>query len=719
MNKDEIVNAALPPSTTALAADETSTSQKDKQKIAGFFDLPNIPIQIPGVPGGNPIEIAKTAVIKEIGEAVGVGSPLLLDQKTAYPDVSDQVKDFHPQKLTITSAEDLQKPLPPGDYSLDVIAYCTQFSIHAPGQGLPYKLAPLMGKQAPAIGALLSRGTLQGIVPATLNADSWRIQAGLPLKQWPSQDQALIHKLIPEYEKGLEGDYLRQIENTYNQYRLVPGIPSFDDMLRQSGAPGKLVLQLRQARQTLADQTISAERLPDLLYEPTGDGLPRLLPPSQDSSPSRWAEIKPGIFARFTVIEGHLGRNLFEFRVTPKTSAAINDNSNLVATKELDKKVLVSEKTGTSATPRDVVCNSNHITYSKEKPAQALIPACVSDAKAAEKEPLPKPASLRIFFEDKDVTDKTQKVIVGQKIELTVSYSASISPESIQKQTWMVPGNTVGGYTPSPTTYSEGKKIPTDFTKSSARFFWITPGKSLEVNYSYELTNGERASAKTFFDIAGPISGYIKRTNSTNKVDIGQCDDEVGFNGECLRFGEKRTLGDISNILGNPVGVAFDGKVTFDDSSLSKEGKLIWVQIVSASIKNVSERKLCQFQGSNLLDAKFPYPESKVSFQDSWWLSSITDSPQVALSTGNEVSTSQFFRMYVMWWSKLPQSIPVPLGFVDWQWSGVALRDISSNNKWKLKSGESDVKLYQASLEYPVWTGTVQDKLKITCSPTN
>ncbi|MEH1822775.1 MAG: hypothetical protein V7L31_27505 [Nostoc sp.] len=336
MNKDEIVNAAVPPSTTVLASDDSSTSQKDEQKIAGWFDLPKIPISIPGIPGGNPLEIAKNAVIKEIGESVGVGSPLLLDQNTAYPDVSDQVKDFHPQKLTITSAEDLKTPLPPGDYNLDVIAYCTQFSIHAPGRGLSYKLAPLKGKQAPAIGALLSRGTLQNIAPTTLNANAWRIQAGLPLKQWPSQDQALIHKLIPEYEKGLEGDYLQQIENTYNQYRLVPGIPSFNDLLTQSGAPGQLVLQLRQARQTLADQTISAERLPDLLYDPTGDGLPRVLPAAKDSSPSPWAEVQSGVFARFTVIEGNLGRNLLEFRVTPKAIAAVND-SGTIAIKSLNK----------------------------------------------------------------------------------------------------------------------------------------------------------------------------------------------------------------------------------------------------------------------------------------------------------------------------------------------------------------------------------------------
>jgi hypothetical protein len=347
-------DAALPPRNTVVISNDFDNVQQNKQKIAGCpfgvcIDVPKIP-GLPGIPGGNPLDVAKTAITKQIGESLSVGSPLLLDQHTAYPDVSDQVKNFHPQPLTITSVEDLKKPLTPGDYSVSAIAYCTQFSIHAPGQGIPYKLAPLQGKQAPAIHALLYRGTLQGIVsPATLNADAWRIQAGLPLKQWPPQDQALIHTLIPEYEKGLEGDYLQQIEDTYNQYRLVPGIPSFNDLLREVGAPGQLVLQLRKARQTLADQTIAAERLPDMLYEPTGDGLPRVLPAAKDSSPSRWAEIRPGVFARFTVIEGNLGRNLFEFRVTPKAIAAAN-NDTTVATKELDKSLQVSDTTATTGT---------------------------------------------------------------------------------------------------------------------------------------------------------------------------------------------------------------------------------------------------------------------------------------------------------------------------------------------------------------------------------
>jgi hypothetical protein len=368
---------------------EKPSNNNEVQKVAGCLfgvcvDLPKIPIPGGSNLGGNLIEQAKAAIIKQVGQAIGVGSPLLLDQKTAF-DQAPNITDFHPQLITVSSVEDLQKPLPPGDYSLPVTAYCTQFSIHAPGQGLPYKLARVQGKQATAISTLIVRGTLQNIAPATLNAEAWRIQAGMPLKQWPPEDQALIHKLIPEYEKDLEGDYLQQIENTYNQYRVVPGIPSFNDLLKQLGPPGQLVLQLRQARQVLSDQTIAAERLPDMLYEPTGDGLPRVLPAAKESSPSPWAEVQPGIFARFSVIEGNLGRNLLEFRITPKAgkTSAVSPDIRLASLKLTQVQAITASPTllriiGGVATAAEIGAAGEIIlplliVYSIGTAAQALI----------------------------------------------------------------------------------------------------------------------------------------------------------------------------------------------------------------------------------------------------------------------------------------------------------------------------------------------------------
>lgn len=271
--------------------------------------------------GGISAAAAQTLLTREIGEAVGVGSPLLLDQNSAFPK-AESVEDFHPALLTPRSVDDLNRPLAPGDYALYVTAFCTQYSIHAPGQGLPYKLARIQGRQARPIGALIARGTLKGIPPAVLNCDAWRIQAGIPLSKWAPTDQALVHQLIPEYEQQLAGDWVAQLQQSYAGFQHIAGMPSFDVTLTRAGAAGAYVQSILKARTVLENKTLAAERVPAMLYEPQGDGLPYVLPSTPEGGSSPWAEIMPGIFARFTVIRGNMGRNLFEFRVTPQAASS-------------------------------------------------------------------------------------------------------------------------------------------------------------------------------------------------------------------------------------------------------------------------------------------------------------------------------------------------------------------------------------------------------------
>ncbi len=257
---------------------------------------------------------AHDEISRRIGESVGLGSPILVNQHSAFRRVDD-LRDFYPTVLRPASLSELKKPLVPGDYSLHVRGYCTFALTHSPGTGLPYKLATLEGRQSKALAALLVRGTLRHVGAEELQYAAWFIEAGTPLREMRPQVQALIHHLIPEYEHGLEADFLTNIEQTYNKYRLVPEIPSLETLLLESEG-GRYVLSVRRARQTLADETISAENLPDRLYEPQGDGLPRVLRPSKSPQSSPWAEIRPGVFARFTIEQGFAGENLFEFRIS-------------------------------------------------------------------------------------------------------------------------------------------------------------------------------------------------------------------------------------------------------------------------------------------------------------------------------------------------------------------------------------------------------------------
>lgn len=255
--------------------------------------------------------------VRQIGEAIEVGAPLRLDQRTAYPPTA--IENFQPKVLDLTP-EGMNQPLDPGDYSIPVIGYCTKWSLHYPGRGLPYKLAALQGRHAAAIGALLDRGTLRGINPRTLKAMAWRIQGGLPLSRWRSQERELLHQLIPEYEGDLDGDFLEQTRAAYEQARTLAKLPPFEKTLASLGPPGVEVLDLLRARKILAHQTLAAERMPDLLYGRPRDGLPKTLQGGPSEPPSPWSEIRPGVFARVTIIKGDIGNNVLDLRITPQAS---------------------------------------------------------------------------------------------------------------------------------------------------------------------------------------------------------------------------------------------------------------------------------------------------------------------------------------------------------------------------------------------------------------
>ncbi len=267
---------------------------------------------------------AEGVVLRQIGESVGLGSPIFLNQNHAYPAVPD-LTNFHPTLLKPATVADLNRKLPPGDYSLEVIGYCTRASMHGPGRGLPYKLAPLEGKQAKPVSALLVRGSIRHIAPASLQVAAWSIEAGGPLRNMGDQTQALIHQLIPEYEASLQADFLGEVEATYDKYRFLPNMPSLESLLAKS-PEGQYALTLQRSRQVLADKTITAENIPDRLYQRQSDGLPRVLPPEKDPEPSPWSQIRPGVIARFTIEQGFENKNLFEFRIlkSSATSAQLN-----------------------------------------------------------------------------------------------------------------------------------------------------------------------------------------------------------------------------------------------------------------------------------------------------------------------------------------------------------------------------------------------------------
>src|SRR5579862_9177384 len=101
------------PAQFALAAQ--ANTQNEKEQFGGITDL-----------------LKKEAAEKALGSLLNEQLPLKLDAKTAYHTVSALPGGpFQPKPLQLTAA-DMNDPLPPGDYTFPVMAFCTEYSVHRP-----------------------------------------------------------------------------------------------------------------------------------------------------------------------------------------------------------------------------------------------------------------------------------------------------------------------------------------------------------------------------------------------------------------------------------------------------------------------------------------------------------------------------------------------------------------------------------------------------------
>ena len=261
------------------------------------------------------------AVYNAVGKALGDDLPIRLDARTALPPVAPPT-GFSPTVIACT-AGNANMRLPPGDYTCQVRAYCTMDSIHRPGAGVPYELAPLQGKQAHAIATMFNRGAGANIAPQTLQTISWSIQASIPLSQMPPQHQAIVRQLIPEYERGLNGDFLQNVEATYAKFAPIAHLPPFGTMLDRMGGAGQTIKSILRSREIIRQNALHFDRLNEQLYDgPIGQEVVR--PPYP--LPSPWSQIRPGVIAQFVVQQGNLGFNTLNFRVLkPQQTGLLRD----------------------------------------------------------------------------------------------------------------------------------------------------------------------------------------------------------------------------------------------------------------------------------------------------------------------------------------------------------------------------------------------------------
>lgn len=312
---------------------------------------------------------------------------------------------------------------------------------------------------------------------------------------------------------------------------------------------------------------------------------------------------------------------------------------------------------------------------------------------------------VNIVADGKDIiTGTTKSVMAGQQIALSVSGPGGAKLEnprwSITKSSGepVVDGTIVGGFRVSPS-YKRprmGVTTPTDFSKTSTKFFGVDGGTFI-VSFSCTL-NGKNAVSQATFKVNKPGVPSVMRTLGNFNI----ITDDPDCPGPCLLLGGK-PLSDI--------GISFTASPNRNGAGVYQ-----WLQIIdNAEIKEYTSGRLTKDCVHAGLDTKYPYPSS---LQGGVIYSNDNPGTQLRLPS-TLVSEAFSAQMYLMWNPRLPSgcdlpstetgegtctSISVPIGHIDWGWLGTA-RYNSSNARWNVIAGNSSTYAteFQPSHSFPRW----------------
>jgi hypothetical protein len=315
--------------------------------------------------------------------------------------------------------------------------------------------------------------------------------------------------------------------------------------------------------------------------------------------------------------------------------------------------------------------------------------------------------TVRIFHGGIDIIGTTPSVVVGQQINLRVALSNGVT---CSRPMWRVQGLAVAGFEALPSFYKPegGSAVPIDFTASSAskRFYWVRGGTFL-VTASCMLGT-QTLSSQVAFKVNMP--NMATASAKLGKINI-------------IQNSRRETLLKLGGSLSN-LGIKFQ-------TQPANTGAYQWVQIISGLeiVKYKPSGRTERIIISGALDTYYPY--ANYNNPDNFLMD---DNPGVILeSRFTAVSEVMSARMYLMWNPRLPTncvptstingagtctSISVPLGYIDWQWSGAAQYD-ASRKKWNLVPGSTSkfAKPFVRSSIFPSWERRFLSSCRPSCGP--
>jgi len=648
-------------------------------------------ISIPHLGGGDPLADAKEKItedlfVKTATKLLGDQLPIDLDATKVYPTVDVLPGGpFTPQPLALTP-NTLGNPLPPGDYTVNVMAFCTEYSVHRPGAGVAYKLAPLEGKQAGAVATLLWRGVQDGVNPQHLMGVAWGIQSGLTYDRMPKTFQATIDSVIPDYKSQLNGDFIQQLEDAYQAVAKEAKLPPLDALLLKMGDAGKLALAAELERNALLAADKTDELKEQTLFAGQESGV--YTPVKAEEGP--WTVRIPGVaYMRYQIVGGNLqSNNVIQIRIVgqPGPQAGLQHPAMLNVSLAHGQSSPVPQAPsllglmGVQQSADGKMTVDGMIGYSQGQGAQALIPVLPTIPQG------PATPQPKILFSGNDVTNEQEQVVVGQKIALTTSIDLP-QDVTITQQSWVVPGERVGDFVVS-ADRTLARVLQPVLDDSSTYFYFVDSPQTVTVTYTCTLSNGQTASASTQFIVGGPTNPQIVVTKGDIKI-------------------ESHITTKISPLLSYSLNfdIEFAGTST---PSPQYSGRMEWVQVVDSDVAakaNPSAKWTCSSHG---LDG-FNYPYPTTSLLPSQTEIDTNDDPGMPLDTNYPTSNATMsFHMFLMWTPSVPNSIPVPFGSVTWGWTGAAdyNKSTSTWNKVASASTSSFTNFTIDRLTFPQWTRT-------------
>ncbi|MGH9481422.1 MAG: hypothetical protein ACRD1L_04965 [Terriglobales bacterium] len=275
-----------------------------------------------------------------------------------------------------------------------------------------------------------------------------------------------------------------------------------------------------------------------------------------------------------------------------------------------------------------------------------------------------------------DITGITQSVIVGQQVQLKAQYQMP-SGDSIDSQSWTIPGTTASGWTHG------SPASPVSTSGPLTTVYWTAPDDPNDNNVEFDLQytdsggQSQQSLAETNVNAAGPTNVQVSTT-------LGGW----GINGDTLQ------------LLGTRAGIWMAPSAS---PPRGASNNFYWVQTltkIGTTALVGSSTISCTSSDVPGLDTHDPYP----FYLDSPANTEPQDSPFLDFTAN---ATDQTYsidaNMYLLWHPGLSGDLLVPLGYVGWGGTGHA-RLVGGS--WVPQADSTASAAFAPSSSYPTWGPT-------------